>query len=43
MVARMMLIVALMIIMVLIKHRQPARKAATLRSELLTFDGKWVK
>ena len=43
MVARMMLIMAVMIIMVLIKCRQPTKKTATLRSELLTFEGKWVK
>lgn len=43
MVARMMLIMALMIIMVLIKCRQLTKKAATLRSDQLTFEGKWVK
>ena len=43
MVARMMLIMALMIIMVLIKRWQPTKKPATLRSELLTFGRKWVK
>ena len=39
----MMLIMALMIIMVLIKRWQPTKKPTTLRSELLTFEGKWVK
>ena len=36
-------IMALMIIMVLIKRHQLTKKPATLRYELPTFEGKWVK
>ena len=34
---------ALMIIRVLIKCQQPTKNPATLRSELTSFEGKWVK